>query len=46
MIETTGGNGDIDGGRPLLYDLANGAETVGVATRARALDAMLVGLVR
>jgi hypothetical protein len=45
-METTGGNGDIDGGSPLLYDLANGAETVGVATRAWALDAMLGGRVR
>ena len=45
-MEITGGNGDIDGDSPLLYDLANGAGTVGVATGAWALDAMLGGLVR
>ena len=38
MPKTTERSGHIDGGFPLLYDLATGGEAIGVGTIGRVLD--------
>ena len=44
--KASGPNWDIDAGRPLLYDLAIGAEAIDVVVIVRALDEALRGRVQ